>query len=216
MMPDGAWKVGLLLPPDIPVTLFSSVRFKLFCFCCFVSFRKCSDTGPFISTIFCLKYRIIETSPGAPEGGMGMSSPKDPLFAPHTSQGSPFEQPVVNKGHISSNCQFTRPPSEKKWKILASTSYNPNSVKNFRSQEAQIWNFSVHKTPNLEILSSQDPQIWKFLVHKTPNLQIFSSQDPHFRGNDQLTSPTLRKSGPQKKKIWKKVECPPPGSKANY
>ena len=66
---------------------------------------------------------------------------------------------------------------------------------------------------NLEILActaSIFTQIWKFSAHKPPNLEIFRSQAPLFRGICQFASPTLRKSGPHTP-TWKKVECPPPG-----
>ena len=92
-----------------------------------------------------------------------------------SSQGSHFKQ----KG------QFTRPPFEKIWK--------------FYPLQPQF-------SPEFQLTS---PQIWKFSAHKPPNLEIFSSQAPPlFRGKYQFASPTLWKSGPHTP-TWKKVECPP-------
>ena len=79
---------------------------------------------------------------------------------------------------------------------LNSLNFHPN----FSSQAPKFGNFQL-----------TSPQIWKFSTHKPPNLEIFRSQAPLFRGKCQFTSPTLRKSGPHTP-TWKKVECPPPGT----
>ena len=99
-----------------------------------------------------------------------------------SSQGSHFKQ----------KSQFTRPLLRK------FGNFSLYSLKIYLTSP-QIWKFSAHKPPNLEILSSQ-----------APNLGLFSSQAPLFRGKYQFTSPTVRKSGPHTP-TWKKVECPPPG-----
>ena len=75
--------------------------------------------------------------------------------------------------------------------------YSLNFCPNFSSQ--------APKFGNLQLTS---PQIWKFSAHKPPNLEIFSSQAPLFRGKYQFASPTLQKSGPHTP-TWKKVEYPP-------
>ena len=54
------------------------------------------------------------------------------------------------------------------------------------------------------------PQVWKFSAHKPPNLEIFRSQAPLFRGKCQFASPTLRKSGPHTPTWKKKLSAPPP------
>ena len=70
--------------------------------------------------------------------------------------------------HFKQKGQFTRPPFEEIWKLLASTA----------SYFAQIL---ALKLPNLEIFSSQ-----------APNWEVFSSQAPNF-GNFQFTSPLLQR-----------------------
>ena len=107
---------------------------------------------------------------------MGMCGPEDPLFTPLL----PLARvPVQAKESVH------KTPFWENLEILASTA----------SISTQIL---AHK-----------PQIWKFSAHKPPNLEIFRSQAPLFRGKCQFASPTLRKSGPHTP-TWKKVECPPP------
>ena len=100
---------------------------------------------------------------------------------------TPFSRRVSCRSqgsHFKQKSQFTRPPFWKNLEILALI--------------ASIFT---------QILAHK-PQIWKFSAHKPPNLEIFRSQAPLFRGKCQFASPTLRKSGPHTP-TWKKVECPP-------
>ena len=71
----------------------------------------------------------------------------------------------------------------------------------------KFWNLVSTASIFTQILAHK-PQIWKFSAHKPPNLDIFCSQAPLFRGKCQFASPTLRKSGLHTP-TWKKVECPP-------
>ena len=97
--------------------------------------------------------------------------------------------------HFKQKSQFTRPLLRTFRNFsLNSLNFHPK----FSSQAPKFGNFQL-----------TSPQIWKFSAHKPPNLEIFSSQAPLFRGKCQFTSPTLRKSGPHTP-TWKKVECPPP------
>ena len=104
-----------------------------------------------------------------------MCGPEDPLFTPLLPLARvPFQaKESVHKTPFWENCE-----------ILAST--------------ASIFT---------QILAHK-PQIWKFSAHKPPNLEIFHSQTSLFRGKCQFASPTLQKSGPHTP-TWKKVECPP-------
>ena len=107
----------------------------------------------------------------------------------------PFHaSPVVSKGPISSKRVSSQDPLLRKfWNFsLYSLHFHPN----FSSQAPKFGNFQL--TSN---------QIWKFSVHKPPNLEIFSSQAPLFWGKYQLASPTLWKSGPHTP-TWKKVKSP--------
>ena len=65
--------------------------------------------------------------------------------------------PVVHKGPISSNSQFTSPLLENKKEILASSTSIVAQILTHKPPKAKIWKFSVHKPPNLEIFSSQGP-----------------------------------------------------------
>ena len=98
--------------------------------------------------------------------------------------------------HFKQKSQFTRPPFEK---IGNFSLYSLNFHPNFSSQAPKFENFPL-----------TSPQIWKFSAHKPPNLEIFRSQAPLFRGKCQFASPTLRKSGPHTP-TWKKLSAPPPG-----
>ena len=100
----------------------------------------------------------------------------------------------------------------------------PISSKRVSSQDPllrKFGNFSLNSLifhPNVS--SHWSPQIWKFSAHKPPNLEIFSSQAPKF-GNLPLTSPPfqrqmsvhkphtseIRAAHPYLKKSW----VPPPG-----
>ena len=98
--------------------------------------------------------------------------------------------------HFKQKSQFTRPLLRKFGNCsLNSLNFHPN----FSSQAPKFGNFQF-----------TSPQIWKFSAHKPPNLEIFRSQAPLFRGKCQFASPTLQKSGPHTL-TWKKVECPPWG-----
>ena len=120
------------------------------------------------------------------ERGYGDVRPWRPPF--HAS-------PVVRKGPISSKRVSSQDPLLRKFGnySLYSLNFHPN----FSSQAPKFGNFQL-----------TSPQIWKFSVHKPPNLEIFSTQAPSFRAKYQFASPTPRKSGPHTP-TWKKVECPP-------
>ena len=123
------------------------------------------------------------------ERGYGDVRPWRPPF--HAS-------PAAPKGPISSKRVSSQDPLLRKFGnfSLNSLNFHPN----FSSQAPKFGNFQL-----------TSPQIWKFSAHKPPNLEIFRSQAPLFRGKCQFASPTLRKSVPHTR-TWKKVECPPPGS----
>ena len=112
-----------------------------------------------------------------PERGYGDVRPWRPPF--HTS-------PVFRKGAISSKRVSSQDPLLRKF-----------------------WNFRIYSLNFHPYFQLTSPQIWKFSVHKPPNLEIFSSQAPLFIGKYQFASPTLMKSGPHidLKKSW----VPPPG-----
>ena len=71
----------------------------------------------------------------------------------------PFEQPVVHKGPISSNSQFTRPSVEKKWEILGSTMQSQYWPKTFCSHASKFGNFQFTRLPfwRQAMISSQAP-----------------------------------------------------------
>ena len=107
--------------------------------------------------------------------------------------------------HFKQKSQFTRPLLRTFRNFsLNSLNFHPK----FSSQAPKFGNFQL-----------TSPQIWKFSVHKPPNLEIFSSQAPKF-GNFQLTSPPfqrqmsvhkphtseIRAAHPYLKKSW----VPPP------
>ena len=135
------------------------------------------------------------------ERGYGDVRPWRPPF--HAS-------PAARKGPISSKRVSSQDPLLRKFGnfSLNSLNFHPNfssqapKFGNFQLTSPQIWKFSAHKPPNLEIFSSQapkfgnfqltSPQIWKFSAHKPPNLEIFRSQAPKF-GNFPLTSPPFQK-----------------------
>ena len=109
----------------------------------------------------------------------------------------PFHvSPAACKGPISSKRVSSQDPLLRKFGNFSLYSFNFHP--NFSSQAPKFGNFQL-----------KSRQIWKFSAHKPPNLEIFRSQAPLFRGKCQFASPTLRKSGPHTP-TWKKVECPPP------
>ena len=125
------------------------------------------------------------------ERGYGDVRPWRPPF--HAS-------PAARKGPISSKRVSSQDPLLRKFGNFSL--YSLNFHPNFSSQASKFGNFQL-----------TSPQIWKFSAHKPPNLEIFRSQAPLFRGKCQFASPTLRKSGLHTS-TWKKIECPPPGSKS--
>ena len=120
------------------------------------------------------------------ERGYGDVRPWRPPF--HTS-------PAARKGPISSKRVSSQDPLLRKFGnfSLNSLNFHPN----FSSQAPKFGNFQLTSL-----------EIWKFSAHKPPNLDIFRSQAPLFRGKCPFASPTLWKSGPHTP-TWKKVECPP-------
>ena len=110
----------------------------------------------------------------------------------------PFHaSPAARKGPISSKSISSQDPLLRKFGNFSL--YSLNFHPKFSSQAPKFGNFQL-----------TSPQIWKFSAHKPPNLEIFSSQAPLFRGKCQFASPTLRKFGPHTP-TWIKVECPPHG-----
>ena len=110
----------------------------------------------------------------------------------------PFHaSPVVHKGPISSKSVSLQDPLLRKFGNFSL--YSLNFHPNFSSQAPKFGNFQL-----------TSPQIWKFSVHKPPNLEIFSSQAPPFHRQISVHKPHFRNLGctplPEKK-----VECPPPG-----
>ena len=103
-----------------------------------------------------------------------MCDPEDPLFT----------SPVVCKGPISSKSVSSQDPLLRKFGNYSL--YSLNFCPKFSSHAPKIWEFSVHKPPNLEIFSSQAPL----------SEENTSSQALHF-GYPGRTPHT-----------WKKVECP--------
>ena len=122
------------------------------------------------------------------ERGYGDVRPWRPPF--HAS-------PAARKGPISSKRVSSQDPLLRKFGNFSLNSLNFHPK--FSSQAPKFGNFQL-----------TSPQIWKFSAHKPPYLEIFHSQAPLFRGKCQFASPTLRKSGPHTP-TWNKVECPPPG-----
>ena len=121
------------------------------------------------------------------ERGYGDVRPWRPPF--HAS-------PAARKGPISSKRVGSQDPLLRKFGnfSLNSLNFHPN----FSSQAPKFGNFQL-----------TSPQIWKFSAHEPPNLEIFRSQAPLFRGKCQFPSPTLWKSGLHTP-TWKKLSAPPP------
>ena len=98
----------------------------------------------------------------------------------------PFHaSPAARKGPISSKRVSSQDPLLRKFGNFSL--YSLNFHPNFSSQAPKFGNFQL-----------TSPQIWKFSAHKPPNLEIFRSQAPLFRGKCQFASPALRKSLPEK------------------
>ena len=122
------------------------------------------------------------------ERGYGDVRPWRPPF--HTS-------PAARKGPISSKRVSSQDPLLRKFGnfILNSLNFYPN----LSSQAPKFWNFKL-----------TIPQIWKFSAHKPPNLEIFRSQAPLFRGIN-VSSQAPHFGNPGRTPLpEKKVECPPP------
>ena len=99
----------------------------------------------------------------------------------------PFHaSPVVHKGPISSDSQFTSSPFEIIMEILAFTT-------------SIFAKFLALKPPNLKIFSSKAPKFGNFQFTRP----LFQRQ-----WSVHKAPPPLRKSGPHTP-TWKKVECPP-------
>ena len=103
----------------------------------------------------------------------------------------PFHaSPAARKGPISSKRVSSQDPLLRKFGnfSLNSLNFQPN----FSSQAPKFGNFQL-----------TSPQIWKFSAHKPPNLEIFRSQAPLFRGKCQFASPHFGNPGhtplPEKK-----------------
>ena len=113
---------------------------------------------------------------------MGMCGPEDPLF--HAS-------PAVRKGPISSKRFSSQDPLLRKFGNFSL--YSLNFCPNFSPQAPKFGNFQL-----------TSPQIWKFSVHKSPNLEIFSSQAPLSEGNIISQAPHFGNSGrtPLPEKNW--------------
>ena len=109
----------------------------------------------------------------------------------------PFHaSPAARKGPISSKRVRSQDPLLRKVGnfSLFSLNFHPN----FSSQAPKFGNFQL-----------TSPQIWKFSVHKPPNLEIFRSQAPPFQRQMSVCKPhtsEIRAAHP----YLKKVECPPP------
>ena len=97
----------------------------------------------------------------------------------------PFHaSPVVHKGPISSNSLSSKAPLLRK-----------NGK--FSLSSPQIWKFSVHKPPKLEIFSSQAPKFGNFQF-----------KSPPFQRQLSVHKPPLQKSGPHTP-TKKKLSAPP-------
>ena len=123
------------------------------------------------------------------ERGYGDVRPWRPPF--HAS-------PVARKGPISSKRVSSQDPLLRK---LGNFSlYSLNFHPNFSSQAPKFGNFQL-----------TSPQIWKFSAHKPPNLEIFRSQAPPFQRQMSVRKPhtsEIRAAHPYLKKSW---VPPPPG-----
>ena len=105
----------------------------------------------------------------------------------------PFQaSPVARKGPISSKRVSSQDPLLRKFENFSLNSLNFHL--NFSSQAPKFGNFQL-----------TSPQIWKFSAHQPPNLELFCSQAPLFRGKCHHTS-EIRAAHPYLKKSW----VPPP------
>ena len=130
-----------------------------------------------VNHTFCVRHRVKSVTGGGGtnlERGCGDVRPRRPPF--HAS-------PAVREGPISSKRVSSQDPLLRKFGNFSL--YSLNFCPNFSFQAPKFGNFQL-----------TSPQIWKFSDHKLPNLEIFSSQAPLFRGKCQFASPTLRKSRP--------------------
>ena len=107
--------------------------------------------------------------------------------------------PVVRKGPISSIWVRSQDPLSCLRKFGNFSLYSLNFHPNFSSQAPKFGNFQL-----------TSPQIWKFSVHKPPNLEIFSSQAPFSEANISSQAPHFGNQGRTPPVPGnKKVEYPP-------
>ena len=111
-----------------------------------------------------------------------------------SSQGSHFKQ----------KSQFTLPPFQKIGNFsLYSLNFHPNfssqapKFGNFQLTSPQIWKFSAHKSPNLEIFAHKPPKFWNFQITNPPFQRRMSVREPH-TSEIRAAHPSLKKN-----------ECPP-------
>ena len=108
----------------------------------------------------------------------------------------PFHAPpTVCKGPILSKIVSSQDPLLRKFGnfSLNSLNFRPN----FSSQAPKFGNFQL-----------ASPQIWKFSVHKPPNLEIFSSQAPFSEANSSSQAPHFGNPGRTPLPV-KKLSAPP-------
>ena len=96
-----------------------------------------------------------------------MCGPEDPLFTPLLPLARvPFQaKESVNKTPFWEN-----------WEILASTA---SIFTQILAHSPQIWKYSAHKPPNLEIFSSQAPKFGNFPLTSPPFQRQISVRKPH-------------------------------------
>ena len=118
---------------------------------------------------------------------MGMCGPEDPLFTPLLPLARvPFQaKESVHKTPFWENLE-----------ILASTA---SIFTQILAHKPQIWKFSAHKPPNLEIFSSQASKFGNFPLTSPPFQRQMSVRKPH--------TSEIRAAHPYLKKSW----VPPPG-----
>ena len=112
--------------------------------------------------------------------------------------GPPFHaSPAARKGPISSKRVSSQDPLLRKFGNFSL--YSLNFHPNFSSQAPKFGNFQL-----------TSPQIWKFSAHKPPNLEIFCSQAPPFQRQMSVRNPHTSEicAHPYLKKSW--VPPPPP------
>ena len=94
---------------------------------------------------------------------------------------------VVRKGPISSKRVSSQDPLLRKfgnfclYSLIFCPNFNSQAPKfgNFQVTSPQIWKFSAHKPPNLEIFSSQAPKFWHFQFTSSFFQRQVSVRKPH-------------------------------------